>query len=172
MGLGGGRVVGERCWVLRLHSDDQQVDGSEFELEEIVKSLATTLPLTLALGGLVAGVALLLPLEAESRTSSLIGALLASLVGGLVMVIKSQLAGAGLAGPASVKSLLTAQVSTFLLRLLAVGVGAAVLKGRELSPVAFAIAFMVVSLLQQMLETHHLLAGTTRSARVKPEVIS
>ena len=65
--------------------------------------------------------------------------------------------------------MLAAQVSTFLLRLLAVGMGAVTIKVAQLSPVAFVIAFMVVSLGQQALETHHLLAGVTKmkSSEVK-----
>lgn len=137
-----------------------------------MKSLATTLPLTLALGGLVAGVALLLPLEAESRTSSLIGALLASLVGGLVMVIKSQLAGVGLAGMEAIKALMMALGLSFLFRLTAVGVGVIIIKQVDtLSPFVFVIGFLVVSLGQQLLETRTLLAAArnpVKSSEVTP----
>jgi hypothetical protein len=135
-----------------------------------VKSLSTTLPLTLALGGLVALLVFVLPLDAGDRTSAWIGTLVASLLGAVALVIKTQFSGMGLTGTAAMKALVTAQGLAFMLRLIAVGVGAVSLKQHEaLSPMAFVIAFFVVSLSQQALETRSLLAGTTRKSS---EVIS
>lgn len=128
------------------------------------------LPLTLALGGVVAALVFVLPMDEGSRTSAWIGALVAALLGGVAMVIKTQLSGLGLTGTAAMKALITAQGLTFMLRLIAVGVGAVALKPHdELSPMAFVIAFFAVSLPQQALETRSLLAGTTRKSS---EVIS
>jgi len=135
-----------------------------------VKSLTTTLPLTLALGGLVALLVFVLPLDAGDRTSAWIGTLVASLLGAVALVIKTQFSGMGLTGTAAMKALVTAQGLAFMLRLIAVGVGAVSLKQNEaLSPMAFVIAFFVVSLSQQALETRSLLTGTTRKSS---EVIS
>ena len=135
-----------------------------------MKSLTTTLPLTLALGGLVALLVFVLPLDAGDRTSAWIGTLVASLLGAVALVIKTQFSGMGLTGTAAMKALVTAQGLAFMLRLIAVGVGAVSLKQNEaLSPMAFVIAFFVVSLSQQALETRSLLTGATRKSS---EVIS
>ena len=135
-----------------------------------MKALTTTLPLTLALGGLVALLVFVLPLDAGDRTSAWIGALVASLLGAVALVIKTQFSGMGLTGTAAMKALVTAQGLAFMLRLIAVGVGAVSLKQNEaLSPMAFVIAFFVVSLSQQALETRSLLTGATRKSS---EVIS
>ena len=135
-----------------------------------MKSLTTTLPLTLALGGLVALLVFVLPLDAGDRTSAWIGTGVASLLGAVALVIKTQFSGMGLTGTAAMKALVTAQGLAFMLRLIAVGVGAVWLKQNEsLSPMAFVIAFFVVSLSQQALETRSLLTGATRKSS---EVIS
>lgn len=119
------------------------------------------LPLTLALGGVVAALAFVLPIEAGSRTSALIGALVASALGAIALVLKTQL-GKGLTGTAALKVTMTTLGLSFMLRLMAVGLGAVVLKQNpELSPFAFVIAFFVVSLSQQVLETRSLLSSAT-----------
>lgn len=131
-----------------------------------MKSLSTMLPLTLALGGVVATLAMVLPMDATSRTSALIGALTASAAGAVTMVLKTLL-GRGLTGNAALKALMTAQGLAFMLRLLAVGLGAAVVRQDEsLSPMAFVIAFFVVSLGQQVLETRTLLSGSGTNVKV------
>jgi hypothetical protein len=118
---------------------------------------------TLALGGVVAASAMLLPLEAGTRTSALIGALVAAALGALAIVLKTQL-GKGLTGAAALKVMMTSLGLTFMLRLLAVGLGAVVLKQDEaLSPMAFVIAFFISSLLQQVLETRSLLSSLPAS---------
>jgi hypothetical protein len=136
-----------------------------------VKSLATTLPVTLALGGLVGALVAVLPLEAADRTSAFIGALAAALLGAVVLALKTQLGGLGLKGTAAIKALVTAQGLSFLLRLIVVGVGAFALRGGELSPIAYVISFFAVSLPQQALETQSLLRGSTPQLK-SPEVIS
>lgn len=126
-----------------------------------MKRLDTMLALTLALGGVVAALAYLLPMDEGSRTSALIGSLLASALGAITMLLKTQL-GKGLTGTAALKVLMTTQGLAFMLRLLAVGVGAIVLKqNAALSPFAFVISFFVVSLAQQALETRSLLSSAT-----------
>ena len=126
-----------------------------------MKSLNTMLPLTLALGGVVAALAFVLPMDSGSRTSALIGALVASALGAVSLVLKTQL-GKGLTGTAALKVTMTTLGLSFMLRLMAVGLGAVVIKQNpELSPFAFVIAFFVVSLSQQVLETRSLLSSAT-----------
>ena len=126
-----------------------------------MKSLNTMLPLTLALGGVVAALAFVLPMDVGSRTSALIGALVASVLGAVALVLKTQL-GKGLTGTAALKVTMTTLGLSFMLRLMAVGLGAVVIKQNpELSPFAFVIAFFVVSLSQQVLETRSLLSSAT-----------
>lgn len=187
VGFDCGRYGWERSWFLRLHSHGKQVDGSAVEIEKTVKSLNTMLPLTLALGGVVAIFVLVVPMEAPVRTSALLGALVSSVLGGVVMALKSLLTrgnrqsdfsprtltgevDVGPTGTAALKAVMAAQVLAFMLRLIAVGVGAVAVKQAEaLSPMAFVIAFFAVSVAQQMLETRNLLAGTVKvkSSEVK-----
>ncbi len=117
------------------------------------------LPMTLALGGLVAALVFVLPLEATDRTTWLVGSLVSALIGALAMVIKTQLSGDGLTGTAAMKALITAQGLTFMLRLIALGVGALAVKQAGLSPMTFVVAFFLVSLSQQVLETRSLLSA-------------
>lgn len=135
-----------------------------------MKKLTATIPLTIALGGVVAALVLVLPLDAAGQTSWLVGCLVSSLLGALALVIKTQLAPTGLTGAAALKGLLAGQGLAFMLRLLAVGVGAVAIKQAELSPFAFVISFFVVSLSQQVLETRSLLAATNpvKSSEVTP----
>ncbi len=132
--------------------------------------LCTSLPLTIALGGLVAALVFVLPFDGDGRISWLLGALVSSLLGALVLVVKVQLSPPGLSGAAALKALLAAQGLGFMLRLLAVGVGAVAIKQGELSPFAFVISFFVVSLAQQVLETRSLLAAhhPVKSSEVTP----
>ncbi|MDP1830271.1 MAG: hypothetical protein Q8L48_43805 [Archangium sp.] len=133
-------------------------------------TLSSKLALTLALGGVVAGVVSLLPMDEGSRDSGLIGAVVAAVLGAVTLVLKTQL-GRGLTGNGALKAMMTAQGLAFLLRLVAVGVGAVILKQNDTmsllsprgasSPFAFVIAFFAVSLAQQVLETKSLLAGAT-----------
>ena len=126
-----------------------------------MKSLSTMLPLSLAFGGVVATLAVVLPMDASSHTSAVLGASIASAAGAVTMVLKTVL-GRGLTGNAALKALMTAQGLAFMLRLLAVGLGAVVLRQDEsLSAMAFVIAFFVVSLGQQALETRSLLSGSS-----------
>lgn len=135
-----------------------------------MKKLSTMLPLTIALGGVVAALVFVLPLDAAGQTSWLIGSLVSSLLGALALVVKTQLAPQGVSGAAALKGLLAGQGLAFMLRLMAVGVGAVALKQAELSPFAFVISFFVVSLAQQVLETRSLLAATNpvKSSEVTP----
>lgn len=136
-----------------------------------MKPLTVMLPLTLALGGVVAALVFVWPMEPELRTSALIGALVSTLVGGLTMVIKTRFSGVGLEGMNSVKVALTGQALAFMVRILAVGGGAIALKQNgTLSPMAFVVSFMVISLGQQALETRSLL--TARKPGKSAEVIS
>ena len=125
--------------------------------------------MTVALGGVVAVLVMLLPLEALQRTSAMGGAIAAALVGAVAMVVKFRFSGEGLKGPGAVGVLMLAQGLAFMLRLLVLGVGAILLKVTQtLDPSAFIIAFFVVSLAQQALEARTLLVA----APVKSEVIS
>lgn len=132
-----------------------------------MKTLTHTLPLTLALGGLVALLVLVLPFDAAGRSSWLAGALAASLLGALTLSLKVLWSGVAVA---SLQSLLLAQMAGFFLRLVAVVAGAIFIKQAELSPPAFVISFLIVSLAQQVLETRSLL--TERKLPKSPEVTS
>ncbi len=124
-----------------------------------MKTLNAMLASTVALSGLVGVCAMVLPLDEGTRTSALIGALAASVLGTLVIVLKTQL-GKGLTGAAALKVMMTALGLTFMLRLLTVAMGAIALKQNDsLSPIAFVIAFFISSLLQQLLETRSLLGN-------------
>lgn len=122
-----------------------------------MKSLATTLPLTLGLGALVAALVYVFPLG-EGQTPWLVGALVSALVGALTLAVKSLLSAPDLKGAAALRALLTAQGLAFMLRLIAVGLGAFALQQNGLAPMPFVISFFVVSLAQQVLETRSLLA--------------
>lgn len=117
------------------------------------------LPLSLAIAGVVGAIVMVLPLEAVDRTSALIAVLAAACLGGVALVLKTQLGALNLQGTAALKALMVAQGLSFFLRLIVVGVGAFALKA-ELSPMAYVIAFFAVSLPQQALETKALLRGT------------
>jgi uncharacterized membrane protein len=134
-----------------------------------VKSLSSTLPLTLAIGGLAAALSLVLPFEASSKTSWLIGALAAAGTGAIVLTLKLLVAGpSSLKGTAAMKAVLTAQMLSFFVRLIAVGLGAFVLKQNELSPIMFVFSFALVSLGQQFLEAKALLARNPVKSEVTP----
>jgi hypothetical protein len=123
-----------------------------------VKSLTTTILLSLTVGAFVAGVALLAQLS-DVQGSWLLGSIVASVIGVVTMALKSTLANAKLEGAASLKALLAAQGAAFGIRLLAVGVGAFAVKGYDGSPPAFVISFLIVSLAQQVIEARSLLAA-------------
>lgn len=129
-----------------------------------MKQLTATLPLTVAIGGLAAALTLVLPFEPESSTSWLIGAMLASLVGAVVLALKLALTRNAKEGTASMKAVLTAQMSGLVLRVFAVGVGALAVSARGLSPVMLAFSFLLVSLTQQVVETRSLLARNNPKA--------
>ncbi|MBL8912528.1 MAG: hypothetical protein JNM17_17680 [Archangium sp.] len=127
-----------------------------------MKSLTTTLPLTIAIGGAVAALSLVLPFEAASKTSWLIGALIAAFTGAIVLALKLMLAGpASIKGTAAMKAVLTAQMLSLFVRIIAVGVGAFALKNAELSPIMFVFSFALVSMGQQFVEAKSLLARKT-----------
>lgn len=115
------------------------------------------LPLTLALGALVAALVFVFPLG-DGQTAWLTGALVSAVVGALTLSVKSLLSTPGLSGAAALKALLTAQGLAFMLRLVAVGIGAFALVQNGQSAMPFVISFFVVSLAQQVLETRSLLA--------------
>ena len=122
-----------------------------------MKSLTLTLPLTLGIGALVAAVVFAFPLG-DAQTPWLIGSLVSAVVGGLTLTVKSLLSAPDLKGAAALRALLTAQGLAFMLRLIAVGVGAFAMHSNGLSPMPFVVSFFVVSLAQQVLETKSLLS--------------
>lgn len=124
-----------------------------------MKTFLHKLPLTLALGGIAAAVVLVLKLEPVDQSSWLIGCLVGSLFGAITLFLKTQFTNLGLTGHAALKALMAAQGLTFMLRIIAVGVGAFAMKQNGLSPVLFVVSFFVVSLAQQVLETKSLLAA-------------
>jgi len=126
-----------------------------------MKNFTTSLLLTLVLGGVVAALTSVLPFDEAGRSAWWLGALIASVLGLFTFVIKTQLSGNGLKGTAAMKALVTAQVLSFMLRLIAVGVGALALKLNEGAPMTFVIAFFIVSLAHQALETRSLLVKSS-----------
>ncbi|MGV3622333.1 MAG: hypothetical protein ACO1OB_16060 [Archangium sp.] len=122
-----------------------------------MKSLTTLLPLTIGIGALVAAMVFVFPMG-EGQTPWLIGSLLSAVIGALTLTVKSLLSAPDLKGTAALRALLTAQGLAFMLRLMAVGVGAFAMNANGLSPMQFVISFFVVSLAQQVLETRSLLS--------------
>lgn len=122
-----------------------------------MKSLTITLPLAFGIGALCAAMVFVFPMG-DSQTPWLIGSLLSAVVGGLTLTVKSLLSAPDLKGTAALRALLTAQGLAFMLRLMAVGVGAFAMQANGMSPMPFVISFFVVSLAQQVLETKSLLS--------------
>lgn len=121
-----------------------------------MKNFATALVLELLIVALVGGAVMVLSLGAGERAAALLGVGVSGLLGALALLVKTQVAKLSTKG---VKQLLSAQVSMFLLRLVAVGVGALALRGDEASsPVAFVLAFFAVYLGQQVVEVRSVLA--------------
>lgn len=136
-----------------------------------MKTLGTSLPLSLAIGGVVALLLFALPLSPEDARAWLLGAMVSSVIGVVSLVLKTKLS-AGLTGTAAIKALLTAQVSSFLLRLLGVGAGAFAMKQQELSPLLYVVSYFLVSLPQQVLETKSLLAKSPAPAPAKSSEVT
>jgi hypothetical protein len=119
----------------------------------------------LGAGASVASAILLLPLESELRVPGLVGATIGGLVGVLGLVIKAPHQ-TPVEGPAAMRVMLSAQMTTFTLRLLAVGIGAAAFKfDGDFSPVAYVAGFFCVYLIQQFAEMRSLLAGAQAVAK-------
>lgn len=125
-----------------------------------MKGIGPQISLSLALGGVGAAVATYAPMDAPWRGAALVGCLVAAAIGAVAMLMKGQFVSRASGGTAAVRLLLTAQVFAMLLRLAAVGLGAVLfqLDGR-FSPVAFVVAFLAVSLIQQVFEMRSLLAA-------------
>jgi hypothetical protein len=134
-----------------------------------VKTLGTSLLLTLALGLAVAGGVLLLGLEASTRLGALVGAGVSTAIGALAVVIKTASPIAG--GTRGIQVLLSRQVLSLFLRLGAVGLGAAALHlngAGPSAPLAFVVTFFIAYLGQQVVEVRSLLA--VRQSPAKSEV--
>lgn len=135
-----------------------------------MKSLSFNVSLAIAIGGLVAAMALVFPWAQENANPWLIGCIVASVLGGVVLVVKANLIGLNVSGAAAVRAVLTAQVAGLVLRVVGVGLGAVVMVKAEWSPMAFVIPFFLVSLAQQALEMKSLLAIRNPAQPVKSEV--
>jgi hypothetical protein len=132
-----------------------------------VKSFGFSLGLSVLAGALVALGVAVFPLEAGLRSSAFLGVGVGAVIGVLSLIIKTQLVALLPGSRGGLQAVLTGQVLTFLLRLLAVGAGALALHGDEQSsPVAFVLTFFLVYLAQQFVEVRSLLAMRA----VKPEV--
>jgi hypothetical protein len=137
-----------------------------------VKTLTTSLPATLAIGGIAASMVLVLPWAKENASAWLLGSLVAAILGAIVLVVKLQFTSFGLTGTAAIKAVITAQVIGFFLRLVGVGVGVLAMKQNELSLFAFVVPFFVVSLSQQVLETRSLLSRGPAKPPVKSSEVT
>ncbi len=120
---------------------------------------------------LVGAVVRVLPLDESLRGPAFTGVGVALVVGLVALVVKLAVGARG-ASTSGVKVLLGAQVGTFFLRLVAVGVGMAVYSRGAASnaPLAYVSGFFAVYLLQQAIEVGSLLAH--RAGAVKAEVTS
>lgn len=124
-----------------------------------MKSMAANMALTVLLGGLVAVLVSVVGLEPATKGSALLGAGVATVLGVVTLTIKAQFLRLS-AGTIEVKGLLSGQVLSFLLRLLAVGAGAMALRADpDGAPFGFVLAFLAVYVTQQFVETRSLLAS-------------
>lgn len=122
-----------------------------------MKSMAASVGLSVLAGALVALAVALVGLEPAARTSALVGVGVSTLLGVLALTIKAQFVHLVSPGAPGIKAVLSGQVLSLLLRLFAVGVGAAAMKAEpEASPMAFVVAFLAVYLAQQIVETRSL----------------
>jgi hypothetical protein len=125
-----------------------------------MKSMMASIGLTVLLGALVALGVTAVHLEPATRGSALLGAGVSTLLGVGALTIKVQFSKLVAPGSSGIKALMGGQVLSFLLRLLAVGVGAVALKADpDSSPAGFVLAFFAVYLTQQFVETRSLLAS-------------
>ncbi|GMU58559.1 MAG: hypothetical protein AMXMBFR34_03220 [Myxococcaceae bacterium] len=134
-----------------------------------MKTLGTSLLLTVALGLAVAAGALVLGLEASVRAAALVGAGVSTAVGALALVIKTASPVSG--GTKGLQALLSRQVVSLFLRLGTVGLGAAALQlngAGSSAALAFVVTFFIAYLGQQVVEVRSLLA--VRQSAAKPEV--
>ena len=124
-----------------------------------MKSMAANMGLTVLLGGLVAVLVSVAGLDPVTKDSALLGAGVSTVLGVVALTIKAQFLRLS-AGSVEVKGLLSGQVLSFLLRLLAVGAGALALKSDpDSSPFGFVLAFLAVYVTQQFVETRSLMAS-------------
>lgn len=122
-----------------------------------MKNFATALVLELLIAAVAGAVVLGLGLGAGDRSSALLGVGVGGLLGVLSLLVKTQVA--KLATTKGIKQLLSAQVSMFVLRLVAILVGALLLKQDPASsPIAYVLAFFAVYLGQQVVEVKSVLA--------------
>ncbi len=124
-----------------------------------MKRLSLTFALSLAIAVLAGLVAF--ALSPEGRGAWLAGAATAAVVGVLTLVLKSALTRGSTSGSAVVKTVLAAQLLSFMLRLIGAGLGAFITQQQGGRPELFVIAFIAVSLAQQALETRNLLSQPT-----------
>jgi hypothetical protein len=125
-----------------------------------MKSMVANLVVTAALGVAAALSVAGLGLEPPSRDSAWLGVGVSTAIGLLAYTIKVAFFRSTATGSPGIKALMSGQVLSFLLRLLAVGVGAAAVKASSGgSPTAFVLAFFAVYLGQQLIETTSLLAN-------------
>jgi len=121
--------------------------------------MAASMGLTVSLGGLVAVLVSIVGLDPVTKDSALLGAGVSTVLGVVALTIKAQFLRLS-AGSIEVKGLLSGQVLSFLLRLLAVGAGALALKADpDSSPSGFVLAFLAVFVTQQFVETRSLMAS-------------
>jgi hypothetical protein len=125
-----------------------------------MKAGALSLAVT-ALTGVAVGVfASTLQLEAAAREAAQLGALVASLTGVVALLYKARVDSRAAEGTAALRAQFSAQVLTLGMRAVVVLAGALALRAQgEEAPVAFALAFLVVYLLQLFVEVRLLLSA-------------
>jgi hypothetical protein len=131
-----------------------------------VKTLSTSLLITVAVGAAVAVGVLVTGLAPAVRTAAWLGAGVSTALGALALLIKTASPLGG--GPSGLRTLLSRQVLALFLRLGAVLLGAVALRGDGAAAVAFVMTFFIAYLGQQVVEVRSLLA--VRQGVAKSEV--
>lgn len=131
-----------------------------------MKTLSTSLLLTVAVGAVVAGGALVLGLAPAVREAALLGSGVSTLLGGLALLIKTAAPLQG--GTSGLRALLSRHVLALFLRLGAVLLGAVALREDGAAAIAFVMTFFIAYLGQQVVEVRSLLAVRAAKSEVTP----
>ena len=122
--------------------------------------VSTSAMVELLLGLLAGGVVLSLGLDSASEVAGLVGVVVSTVFGLAALVQKARSAAAFPDGAAGLKALMSVQVLTLGLRLVAVLVGGLVMKRLGLEPIAYVLAFFACYVAQQVIEMRFVLEAS------------